>query len=149
MRSDKHRMTYRHVVTGIAGALLACSPAPDIATVTLVSGNLMLAGDTLELTAHDSLPSRRSENGICLLADSSYSLADDWSLRTSAGQGGHLYAAAVLADRTVVPLDTKAWTGEYCLTRPDSIPQGVNAVRIWSTGPIHVRRVTWVSHWGK
>ena len=125
----------------------ACAAESERAFVVLADTAVRLNGTPTVFRPNAPLRARDDINGVCVTPVEGDTLNDDWTLPGTGGRAVKLQAEVVLADSSVVPLRSAAWSGDFCL-HPDSagpLADRVREIRIWASGPIVARRTTWIS----
>ena len=125
---------------------LGCEDASDHVVVPL-AGPTELSATPVTLTPATPLSATDDENGICLLPPAGYDLHTEWTLGLPGEPGVGIRGAALLTNGDTVALNARSWSGELCLGREGHGPWPAPAreVRVWSSGPITVQGITWVS----
>lgn len=88
------------------------------------------------------------ENGVCFRFTNAARLLDDWSVSpTPNAPGVYPRAEARLVDGRRVPLTNKVWSEGYCLQpeRQGALGSAVSELRVWSSAPVRVQRISWYS----
>lgn len=136
------------LVAGLASTfILACTTDDQRTVVVLADTAVQLGVDPTLFRPEAPLPSADDVNGVCVTPPAGDTLNDNWTLPGVNREAVKLRAEAVLMDQSVVELPSTAWMGELCLepARQGPLAGGVREVRIWASGPIVARRITWIS----
>jgi hypothetical protein len=86
---------------------------------------------------------------VCFQLLAGDTLRDDWAIATRGDRASHLRAELTLADGRVIALPNKSMLGadRYCLsaTPQGPLPSPVQEARVWSSAPITVAGIEWLS----
>ncbi len=130
-------------------AVLTCSPGPDPASSASLADTTQLTTTALALRPAAPLHGDDDENMVCFQLLAGDTLREDWAIATRGGQSSHLRAELALADGRVIALPNKSTLGanRYCLsaTPLGPLPAPVQEARVWSSAPIMVAGIQWLS----
>jgi hypothetical protein len=145
-------MVYRLIVQtslAVVPVGLACSPGRDPASSATLADTTQLTSTALALRPEAPLHADDDENMVCFHLLTGDTLRDDWAIATRGNQSSYPRAELTLADGRVIALPSKSMLGadRYCLsaTPLGPLPAPVQEARIWSSAPITVAGIEWLS----
>jgi hypothetical protein len=131
----------------VIGIVSSCKRAPERAWVELTNAPIELSTTPSILAAKAPAPTDNDVVGVCIQGEPGYELRDDFKLGRIGGKGLTITAAALLVNGQAVPLTSPSSFGPamLCLHPEARLGAALRAVRIESSAPIKVDKVTWIS----
>ncbi len=133
----------------VALVATACTAAPDPAAFVTLAGTTRVVAAPLVLRPSSPMSAKDEENMVCLALSAGDTLRDDWTIAASGNRSVQLHAELTLVNGDTVPLPTQSMLGakHYCLgpERFGPLADSVREARVWSSAPITVEGIEWIS----
>jgi hypothetical protein len=131
----------------VVGIVSSCKRAPERVWVELTDAPVELGTTPSVLAPKAPAPTDNDVVGVCIQGESGYELRDDFRLGRIGGKGLTIAAVALLVNGQAVPLTSASGFGPAMLCLHPEVRLGapLRAVRLVSSDPIKVDKVTWIS----
>ena len=134
------------VAVACLGAACAAPDEPNELALAVEAQDLTTTARSLKASA--PLPTPNSDNGVCFSIPDEYEMHSDWTFGRHPEERVAISAAAVSHEGAIVELPGKSLIGNrFCRTTTHAIAiqEPIVAARIWSSAPIRVDSVVWIS----